>query len=422
MSDNSTNTVIENEMENVVSEDGVDESTLEIVEDNVDTSADPIYEQAEAQQEAPKKKLSFKDILIFAQNKIFTPKVCNIVLISLGSLITALCLMQIVFWGLSIKDTYLNYWEAIKIFDFINITIMAFMVLFVLVLFVNTIKSIISLIKKGYEPHFETVSTLFAFCIFSMFVTRLFGGTTLLISNFEFEPLLNIIVILVLLYAFVRLFVKDFGARICPLAFSCGAIVLCIIMFTQDIGNFATFTIDDAQKFQLADLNIYRYIQAVITPSNADIASSLDLTFFEYGATISINGIDLDEEILVIMLQFVPIMVSNVLPYVAISLLGYLMFGLVGRNYMQYYNLQTCKKISITMLVVTILSLAATIGLHFACKLTNAHLAVQLDYANIIVTVILCIVMIVVTSLPWKIYNIIYKHRYAAYQKSEGGN
>ena len=153
-----------------------------------------------------------------------------------------------------------------------------------------------------------------------------------------------------------------------------------------------------------------------------NVAEKQKMTEADKDTVYTYDVLDLDEEILVIMSQFVPIMVSNVLPYVAISLLGYLMFGLVGRNYMQYYNLQTCKKISITMLVVTILSLAATIGLHFACKLTNAHLAVQLDYANIIVTVILCIVMIVVTSLPWKIYNIIYKHRYAAYQKSEGGN
>ena len=74
------------------------------------------------------------------------------------------------------------------------------------------------------------------------------------------------------------------------------------------------------------------------------------------------------------------------------------------------------------MLVAEILSLAATYGLQFACKSTDAPLAVQLNYTNIIVTTVLCIVMIVVTSLPWKIYNIIYRYRYTAYKKNEGGN
>jgi len=195
-------------------------------------------------------------------------------------------------------------------------------------------------------------------------------------------------------------------------------------MFSQDIGNFATYTIDGTTSFNLADLNVYKYMQSAIGfGTTAEATSGIDSLFFEYGNVINFSGIDLDETIVVILLQFVPIMVANILPYAAISLLGYLIYGLVGRNYTQYYNLQSCKKISVTMLVVSVFSLAATIGLHFICKATNlCPLAVQVNYANAIVTILLCVVMIVVTSLPWKIYNVIYKHRYAAYQKSEGGN
>lgn len=424
MSDNATNTAVEKDIETVASNETVVDVPIDQGTNDNTVSMEPTYEQADVQEEEPKKKVSLKDILLFAQNNIFTPKVCNIILLSLGIIITALCMVQMVFWGLSIKDTYLNYWETIKTLDFINIGVMVFMVLFVLVLLVNIIKGIVSLIKKGHETRFETVSTLFAFCIFSMFVTKLFDGYNLLISNFSFSPILKILIILTIVYAFVRLFVKDFAARICPLAFSCGAIVLAIVMFSQDIGNFATYTIDGATSFNLADLNIYKYMQSAIGfGTNAETTSGIDSLFFEYGNVINFSGIDLDETIVVILLQFVPVMVANILPYAAISLLGYLIYGLVGRNYSQYYNLQSCKKISITMLVVSVFSLAATIGLHFICKATNlCPLAVQVNYANAIVTILLCVVMIVVTSLPWKIYNVIYKHRYAAYQKSEGGN
>ena len=43
-------------------------------------------------------------------------------------------------------------------------------------------------------------------------------------------------------------------------------------------------------------------------------------------------------------------------------------------------------------------------------------------YVNIVMTMALCILMIIATSLPWKIYHIIYKHHYAVYKKSEGSN
>lgn len=424
MSDNATDAAVEKDIETVSSDEKVVDVHMDQGTNDDTVNMEPTCKQADVQEDKPQKEVSLKDILLFAQNNIFTPKVCNIILLSLGIIITALCMIQMVFWGLSIKNTYSNYWESIKTLDFINIGVMVFMVLFVLVLLVNIIIGIVSLIKKGHETRFETVSTMFAFSIFSMFVTKLFDGHDLLISNVSFSPILKILIILTIVYAFVRLFVKDFAARICPFAFSCGAIVLAIVMFSQDVGNFATYTIDDSVRFNLVDLNIYKYMQSAIGfETSAEATSGIDSLFFEYGNEIKLSGIDLDETIVVILLQFVPIMVANVLPYAAISLLGYLIYGLVGSNYTQYYNLQFCKKISVTMLVVSVLSLIATIGLHLICKATNlCSIAVQVNYANAIATILICVLLIVVTFLPWKIYNVIYKHRYAAYQKSKGGN
>ena len=107
---------------------------------------------------------------------------------------------------------------------------------------------------------------------------------------------------------------------------------------------------------------------------------------------------------------------------IALSLLGYLLFGLVGRSHIQYYNLQACKKVSITMLVASIFSIAATVGLYFICKASKIPFAVEINYGNIVTTVLLCVFMIVVTSLPWSIYKMLYRHHYMVYQKSEGGN
>ncbi len=423
MSEEVINATVEPEDETVASSEAiVDNPVAQVESDNAENGA-PIYEQAAGQVAEPEKKLSVKDILLFAQNNIFTAKVCNIILFSLKAIITILCILQIVFWGLSIKNTYLNYWEAIKTFDVVNISVIVLMLLFIIVLVSNIVKSISSLINRDRETRFETVSTLFAFYVFSMFITRLFYEHDLLISDFTFNPILRVLVILTLVYAFVRLFVKDFGSRICPLIFSCGAIVLAIIMFSQGVGNFATYTINDSVKFDLSDLNIYKYLESVVNyKTNAELTGGFDGLFFAYGKTVSFNEIGTDGiMIIVTFLQFVSIAVANVLPYVALSLLGWLVYGLVGKNYMQYYNLQACKKVATSMLVVSIFSLATTICLHFLCEATeHCRLVVQVNYANVIVTMLFCIVLIIVTSLPWKIYNVIYRHRYTMYRKTEG--
>ena len=109
MSDNATNTAVEKDIETVASDETVVDVPLDQGTNDNTVSMEPTYEQADVQEDKPKKKVSLKDILLFAQNNIFTPKVCNIILLSLGIIITALCMVQMVFWGLSIKDTYLKY-------------------------------------------------------------------------------------------------------------------------------------------------------------------------------------------------------------------------------------------------------------------------------------------------------------------------
>ena len=304
MSEISSNTAVEQEMETVTSDETVVDVPIDIANNDNTVSMKPTYEQANAQADAPKKKVSINDILQFAQKNIFTPKVCSIILISLGAMITALCFLQMVFWGLSIKDTYLNYLEAIKNRDFINVGVMAFMLLFVIALFVNIIKGIVSLIKKGHETRFEIVYTIFEFCIFSMFVTKLFEGTTLLISDFAFSPILKILIVLTLLYAVVRLFFKDFRTRIWPLAFSCVAIVLSIVMYLQDIGDFAIYSIEGSVSFNLTDLDLYKYMQSVIGfETNAEVVSGIESLFFEYGNAINFGEIEFNETIVIIFLQ-----------------------------------------------------------------------------------------------------------------------
>lgn len=420
MSENTINTAIEEESEVAFSEEETVEVTATQTEVDSAVSLAPTYESATARRKGFGNKVSAKEIVRFAKNNIFTSKVCTIILLCLGIAITTLCVYQIILWGISIKDSYSDYLAAIETLDFINIVVMAFILLFMIVLLVNIIKCIISLIKKGHEMRFEMVATIVSFYVFFKFVEeKLFVGMPLLISDFSFFPILKMLLILAGIYSVIRLFAKDFGSRIWSIIFSCVAIALAIVMFSVEVGNFATYTIDipDGKPFsvQLSDLNIYNYIQSIID------AGSFDDGVTNQELWLLACSINFDEmAIFVVLLQFVPIMVANVLPYAAISLLAYLLYGLVGRNYTQYYNLQTCKKVSAVMLVVSIFSLAATIGLSVACLLTDTYLSIKIDYTNAIITLLLCIALIVITSLPWKIYKTTYRRRYAKYQKREG--
>ena len=71
---------------------------------------------------------------------------------------------------------------------------------------------------------------------------------------------------------------------------------------------------------------------------------------------------------------------------------------------------------------MSIFSIASTVGFYFSCKSSETDMTVHMNYTNMITTVAICIALIVVTSLPWKICTAVYKHRYEVYRKSEGGN
>ena len=223
-----------------------------------------------------------------------------------------------------------------------------------------------------------------------------------------------------------RLFLKDFGERIAPFSFSLGAIVVCIVMFTQGVGNFATFTVDGLELAPASAINVYEYLDLANVALTTD-AQMLPLDFEmtligEAEQIISIAGYDFDITLFIMLLELTMIFCAKIMPYAAISLVGYLIYGLVSRNYMQYYNLQACKKVSILMLVVSILSALSTVGLFFICNSAGLSLGVKMNYVNMAVTVVLCIVMIVLTSLPWKLFVSAYNRRYEEFKKSEGGN
>ena len=388
-------------LDNSVTENSVDstENGFEADSESVDEPVSDDYsESTEADIEntlpmyAPieERNMPFKDILTFAQNNFFNSKACNTILFFLNLIITSLCAIQIAIWGVSIYNTFNKYYDyctyvSYENYDYnfyISVGVSVLITIFIVVLLFHVIKSIISLIKKEHEHRFESVSTLFAFYVFYRFITGIFNWNELLIDDFSILPYIGIpIIILMVLYAIVRLFLNDFRLRIRSFVFSSLASILVLVMFSTPIGNFSAYT-------EVSDLNTFTYIiQYIEQINNPEIS----------------------------MMLF-SIIVANILPFAALSLIGYLMYGLVGRYYIQFYGLQSCKKVSITMLIVSILSLIINVIGRYALNISYF----EPNYPNITITILFCILLIILTSLPWTIYNKKSKKHYESYQNRRG--
>jgi len=368
-------------------------------------------------------KIVWTKILTFIQNNVFTSMTCKITLLVLEALMLLLCGIQFVKWCLSIKDTYMNYWEAIRTLDIVNIVTMVLMLVFAITLFAKVIEGIVGMIKKGREVSFASVATLFSFAIFSMFMTHLFEGKELLISSFAYAPMLKALVWIVGIYTVVRLLLKDFGARVWSVFFSIGGIILAIVMFTQNAGDFASITFGNSGEsvsYSLSELNALELLKVVFFEGGLTDANEAELLLFA-GFALSDLGIGEMGYMLCLLMQVVAMLVADLLPYAALSLMGYFLYGLTCRNYVQYYQLRAAQKVATTMLVISVMSLASTIALSVLAGRIEG-LTITIDYVSAALTLVLGVAMIVVTALPWKFYNITYNRHFAEYKKNGGGN
>ena len=371
------------------------------------------------------KKIAWKSvwtkILAFIQTNIFTSMTCKISLLALEALMLLLCGIQLVKWCLSIKDTYMNYWDAIRTIDIVNIVTMVLMLIFAITLFAKVIEGIVGMIKKGREVSFASVATLFAFAIFSMFMTQLFDGKELLISSFAYAPMLKALAWIVGIYTVIRLLFKDFGARVWSVFFSIGGIILAIVMFMQNVGDFALITFEtlgESVSFSFSELNVIEFFKILFFDGSLTDANGAELLLI---AEFALSDLGIGEMglLLCTLMQIIAMVVADLLPYAALSLMGYFLYGLTCRNYVQYYQLRAAQKVATTMLVISVMSMASTIALSVLASRAGG-LTITVDYVRATLTIVLDVAMIVVTALPWKFYNITYNRHFAEYKKNGG--
>ncbi len=387
----------------------------------------PKEPKAEKPAKAPKPEKPAKPPVDY---KALAIKISRITFLVLGIALLGLCVLQMVQWGFGVLthlDSFTAVFKDFKNLDYINLAVMVFMVLFVALMVLNLAKATASLIKKGHEVRFEAVSTLIAFCVFSLFAQKFFAGTELVIAHFDFGLLMMIILTVVLVYSFLRLIARDFGARIWGVVFSGLAIVAAVVLYTQSAGSFATVQfLSSGAEMNMTDFSGWEFtkvmVKALENPGQL-IEGGVEAQLLNFGMPILMEGLDMDLSFVVILLQLEVLLMAYLLPFAALSLLGYLVYGIASKNYIQYYNLYSCKKVAITMLVFAIISLACTVGLYFIYDNVSlmGDIHYELDYVNCGLTIGLCIVLIVLTSMPWKLYNSSLNRRFNAFKNRQKG-
>lgn len=356
-------------------------------------------------------------------SKLLSPaKICGFIMFLLQAAIVALCGVQLVIWGISIATHSADYISAIMSLDFINIVMIVIMLIFIAVMVGTLICSILSILKKNAQ-FVPLVTTYFAFYLFCKFIPNVFDGRELLVSQLNFF-LLSIVAALVLVCAVVRLIDSDTRARIVPFVFTLLVAALAIAMFVLQIGDFVYINIGEYGGFSIAQLNPERYFQVADAYFAAQdyLPMSNEAKLFVTFCTDDFFGLGEVFPAVLIAVQFVAIMVAKMLPYMALSLLGYLVHGLLGKNYEQYYNLHICKKVLRMMFTTAILGLLCT-GFMYLCPMayrSEGGYVVTVNVLNCALTVGLCIVGMILASMPWSIYNKNYKRKYKNYKANEG--
>jgi len=352
-----------------------------------------------------------KKAAVYAQKNIFTTRVCNITLICLAALMMLLCLLQLVVWGANFGNVYPYFVEAVVNVSYWSFAEMLILLIFLITLLSNIIQGIVSLVRKGHVANFSAVATLLAFYAVSMATADLFEEVSLL-ECFPVVPLLNFILIALIVYSVIKMFEVDVRNRWSSVLFSVLALVVILIVNDYTLLNFFSVSVGDGAAIPIRSYNVVEYIRAM----GSEPLYTVEAQLLEAARETTMSDI-------IVPLQLVAILVTNLMPYALISLLPYLVHGVVGKAYDQYYQLRACKKACVTLLIAFLLPVVAGVVLMVMGDMFGGvDFAVTLDYTNIAIVLVAVIGVMILVSLPWTLYKAAYKHHYTVYQKSKGEN
>lgn len=326
--------------------------------------------------------------------------------VAVGVALPLLCLLQLVLWGLKLPERFTLYFDALHSLDPVAIAIVALEVFFAVTLLVQAIYGLVTLARRSHRVHLGTVTTLYAFFVVMLALAHLFPAYAALLEIFTFRPILPAAFAITGLFALLRLTDGDRSLRWCSMLFSLLSLAAVLMLFWQGAGNFASVELPGMEPIPFGSLDLGTYVGGLFQEEVAPWSIFYDVTD------------NMDLEPLLRGLQAVCVFVTNLLPYAALSLVGYLIHGVAGYSHEQHLNLRVALKVTVTLIVACALSLgAAAAQLVLGMLLNDVGYTVTLSPTDIAVTLALLILLAVLTAMPYRVYRMVYNRRFAAYRK-----
>lgn len=239
------------------------------------------------------------------------------------------------------------------------------------------ISAIVALLKKGHKVRLDHIATPLGISVLWRFFAK-FNEESYFCRTLQLGACYEVLLWVLLVYIVIRMLKSDWNKRL-------GAVVCGMVGIALIIGLY--LLMEDGVFFSVAFKNIGSGM------GWSELGSvALDLEGFEQ---------------LVLVLYILSGIFSALLPFMALSMIGYYVDVLAGDESYQYYSLSYAYKTSVVMIVMESINIAFDLTCYFLSK-SKGGIVCTIDYKMMILSLLLPIALVIINGLPWKIHSKIY--------------
>lgn len=320
-----------------------------------------------------------KPSMTFAQfrSKYLNQKVINLVLKLLGLVMLVLSVLEFAHLALLFTNIYGIMIDAViglhfKDYFQIIITLIAFIAYFMQILV-----SIIAFIKKGHKVRLDHIATPLAIAVLWRFFAKYGVADAFFCYTLQLGTCYKVLLWVLLVYIIIRMLKSDWDKRL-------GAVVCGMVGIALIIGQY--LLLEGNAAFNM----IFQEIESIGLVEYARAA------FESEGA-----------ELLILILYMLSSVFSILLPFMALSMIGYYVDVLAGDEAYQYYSLSYARRTSVVMIVMQSINIAFNLTCYFVYK-SQEGIICTIDYKIMVLSLLLPIALVVINGLPWRIHTTIY--------------
>lgn len=255
--------------------------------------------------------------------KIFNARNIRIASIVLASVFCLLGAIQVCLFGYGIYNNINYILEIVKQKDIYALLCLAIAVIFILVLIIQITMSILALINKKRKFNLAVLSTLFGTYLACVFFKAELQSEIMIKLGFT-TTLLNIGGVVAILFAIICFIGKNVKERLVPIITGLVCCVLGCLVYALEMSNFIAFQVDGVE-IAIGNINVYEYITSLI-----NYVQGREITNFGY-ETMLILACDkslilfemVDCSFLLHTLNVIIVLFAKLIPYLAMSILGY---------------------------------------------------------------------------------------------------